>query len=214
MTISNVVLTIFFGLILLALVVHEKTSSGKKRGAQRKQNLGPNTRQPARPAPHPELEGMRITCKSSTDADVQYTLDVNNQTCTCPDWSKRRSAYPKNNPCRLCKHLNVFFEETGVALPAALKPFEDMICHFAFDDSGIPIGEKTEALVIGHPDGAFEPVGHLAVRKSMDSEWVNIYTSSLDYGYNIVERRWAYGNEPEFAQDLLDNMDILKPDRS
>jgi hypothetical protein len=45
-----------------------------------------------------------IQTQSSSDSSVVYTVDLENQTCTCPEW-RARSDQPKNHLERWCKHL-------------------------------------------------------------------------------------------------------------
>lgn len=39
-----------------------------------------------------------------------YTVDLDELTCTCKDWTCRRHNFPKNNENRLCKHLKEAIE--------------------------------------------------------------------------------------------------------
>lgn len=192
--------------ILVLITIYAKYASDQDK-RRRPTRAGRPIRQAVPPMPHPELEGMRITCKSSNELDVQYTLDVNNQTCTCPDWQERRRSFDINIPFRLCKHLCAFYEETGTELPPSLKPFEGMIYHFALEQRGIPLSDKIMAIVLSDSDNSSPSMGLIAT-KSHNSDWINVHESSLRYGYNPRERRWSYQNEPPHAKEVIKGLGL------
>jgi len=155
----------------------------------------------------------KVTCRSSRDPNVKYEISPERQTCTCPDWKERRSSYALNDPRRFCKHLNICFENMNFQLPPALAPFEDMLQHFGLEQKGTPIGADSEIVVVEDKTRGGAETGMLAVRKNPDDDWVNVYFSSLRYGYNQDEDRWSYGNEPPYADELIQNLQIFKKRR-
>jgi hypothetical protein len=60
----------------------------------------------SKPAPESKIKSESdksiIICYSGVK---KYEIDIENRTCTCPDWRKKRSVYYPGEPMRLCKHL-------------------------------------------------------------------------------------------------------------
>lgn len=131
--------------------------------------------------------------RSSSELDVVYTVSGGRQTCTCPNFEKRKH-FPMNDMRRWCKHL-----------------IAQMIDNRAFD--GVSDIDKI-VLSSGWGGGAFFiyeykhpelPVMFFTVGES--NEWLNIlarqkrpgetvWQASGEYarfGWSCYGRRWSYG---------------------
>lgn len=161
------------------------------------------------PSPAP-AKGRIVRIASDSNPSTTYEVSPDKQTCTCPDWRERRSEFGADDPRRFCKHLTQAYEQYVLDYPRMLQPFEDMILHFAFEKKGIPLGEDSEVITVETRGDTTPFMGFLAVRKEKGSEWIDLYEGSERYGYNVKEERWSYGNEPQFADAIIENMAILK----
>lgn len=140
-----------------------------------------------------------ITVASHTDASQEYALDITALSCTCPDWIKRRKDQPPNHPSRLCKHLTEYLGRRPVRIPEVLRPYQDIIKKQGNAARGMPVAGEDCAVDYGDNKG-----NAYMIEASVDSyPWVSINIGSVRYGYNVDERRWAYGNKPVEVRALV-----------
>ncbi len=52
--------------------------------------------------------------ESFTIPGLYYEVDINLETCTCPDWLNRRARYGLGDPRRICKHLASVYPITAI----------------------------------------------------------------------------------------------------
>lgn len=66
-----------------------------------------------------------ITFKSLSDPSIEYEIDLQELTCTCPYFLQQCYRYYRNDPHRLCRHLVQALVQKGV--PDSLKQHEEQI---------------------------------------------------------------------------------------
>ena len=140
----------------------------------------------------PRLPSLKFQTKipSRTNAGVSYKVDLTGPSCTCPDWHGRRSRLPDGHLSRCCKHIFDAYAQ----LPETLTTADWLE---AFLELAWPANPKTEWQLItinSHP---------VLYSSASDKGWANCFAKdgpSYDrYGYNVDERRWAYGAQPHSA---------------
>lgn len=138
----------------------------------------------------------------SYKSDREYQVDLIEQTCTCPDFSELRSKARANSMPRLCKHLMMKLHGSG-----AFKGENEWLRAIADQ----PYGGPKEAWLVERADSP-----PALVTRSGDGVWLNVYARSKrkgeriseasgaikSYGWNTVDRRWAYGEAPPGAREL------------
>ena len=132
---------------------------------------------------------------SQSEPGQSYEVDLSGPSCSCPDWTTRRSRLPLGSLTRCCKHiLHVY------ARLARRERTDGWL--MAFIDNGWP----------AHP-GAEWKLLTLGPRKILfctasDNGWANVFaeegTEYLRFGFNVDEGRWAYGSEPDGAGTIAD----------
>jgi len=135
----------------------------------------------------------KINIKSHSHKNLIYEVDLNKTSCTCPDWLSHRKNLPEYDLTRCCKHIfdayNKFRPSSG--WPGWLEAFLETgwraypTCRWKVSvvrDSYVLIG-------IGN------------------RHWVDIYAKNDNkyrrYGFNKVEKRWSYGDQPELSNKVL-----------
>ncbi len=130
---------------------------------------------------------IQIRVNSLTAKGVQYEVNLNGPSCTCPDWVTQRSGLPQGHLNRCCKHV--------LDALSQIKSDEDWPGWLvAFIDSAYP----------PHPQHRWKTLkvgGQVVLISSAPAGWANVYAEEDEngdsrFGYNIRERRWAYGAEP------------------
>ena len=71
----------------------------KSKLAPKEQGSGGEPEQPVK------LEWPLISTPSKSSKKKTYIINMEERSCTCPDWSERRSHFFRGEPQRLCKHL-------------------------------------------------------------------------------------------------------------
>jgi hypothetical protein len=124
--------------------------------------------------------------ESSSDSGLFYDIELSGPTCSCPDWRTRRAQHPIRHLSRCCKHVLAAY------------------CQASPDD-GWPLwlGAFIENAVPPHVDQQWflgEVKGKPVLMSSAPKDWSNVFApkgSGYDrFGYNVVERRWAYSSAP------------------
>lgn len=146
----------------------------------------------------PSIETV-LNIASFNEPDLVYQINLSGPSCSCPDFKKNRHNLPFGHISRCCKHIMQAFSEVRPSngWPSWLDPFieagfrplpnqEWNVCH----------STNRNYLV-----------------SSANREWANVYARVGDdgekYGYNIVEDRWSYGNEPADAVTLTETIQKL-----
>jgi acid stress-induced BolA-like protein IbaG/YrbA len=136
---------------------------------------------------------------SAEDIEVEgesanYTVNVVNQTCSCPDFEVIRSKFIKGHLRRICKHLAWPMRNN-----AAVGSFERMV----FQEIKFGLSAVTRFRFISTPDVRIA----LAVKHD-ERDWCDIVApkrkgESHDlYGFNITEQRWSYNTRPKDWQAI------------
>lgn len=138
---------------------------------------------------------------SSSMENTVYEVDIENVSCPCADFKKRkRYLFSKNDPRRLCRHLSHIIlnklkidqSELVTAIIAAKN--NDFVKEFKFQ-SGI-------SFYICKSNAEKEWVNIIA-RKRKPGEKDGVYTGAYEiYGYNLIEKRWSYGDGPDGASEI------------
>ena len=140
-----------------------------------------------------------VETRSSSDSSVVYIVDLENQTCTCPDWCAR-SDQPKNHLGRYCKHL------IGEFRAASSLPKDEWI-EWLMSYRGGPIRAwwihlKTAPSVL-LTCGIGSPWVNIHARTKRKGERIANATGSIEQtGWNVIEQRWSYGQGPIGSREL------------
>lgn len=143
------------------------------------------------------LAGGRVRLASFTDPSVTYVLTPGEASCTCPDWQKRRAGISSENPGRVCKHLACWYAANPCDVPPFLSDFKTMISWSVKSPilRGFPCGEACRHGIIGK-------VPYVLGVERAKFPWVNVFVGTSRHGFNLEERRWAYGKKPPNAAEL------------
>ena len=134
-----------------------------------------------------------IGIPSDSNPDTIYVVWPSSLDCTCPDWTKRRASFQKNDPRRLCKHLVYAIAEGKMKLPQNLEAHAAIIKTLNELDKGVPRGKLETISITGQSITLYHPhVGSL-------SEWVNVAEGDSVYAYSPEENRWARDKKPRNA---------------
>lgn len=135
-----------------------------------------------------------LQVESSRGGD-HYDVDLSAHSCTCPDWLDKRQEYPVGHLNRLCKHIAAGFAHTKAANGWLLALVNECMrrnrgVYPANEWAIFQVGSKRKDVLIG----------------CGDTEWVNVYYDGERYGYNLNEDRWAYGDQPPYAKQIIQKM--------
>lgn len=152
----------------------------------------------------PSKKKTKLIVPSHSEDDVLYEIDIENLTCTCPDWLKRRSHTSQDSPSRLCKHLVEYFSRKPVVLPPKLKPYKELISLQGKRLRGM-VAEEDDVHVI------YDKVDEIPFMADYreGTDWINVVIRGQRYGYNWLEERWSYGKEPEYAERIVSKIERL-----
>jgi len=146
----------------------------------------------------PQLPAIDYSCRiqSASDPDSFYDVSLKAPTCSCPDWRNRRSRHPSQHLTRCCKHVLAAYSQ-------------------AAPDGGWPLwlGAFFDCSVPPHPEQQWflSDVKEKAILfSSAPKEWSNVFaTKGATYdrfGYNVVEKRWAYGEAPYNSKTISNSI--------
>lgn len=138
--------------------------------------------------------GTRMRLPSESQRGLFYDVDMENMTCTCPDWQSRRSTQPVDSPARYCKHLLKGLALYPSAFPPALEDMRPLLESFQADNRGTPCPTSEYSVRYGIYKGIPYALGW-----QQDSEWSNVFLPGVRYGYSFEQQRWSYGQEPDDA---------------
>jgi hypothetical protein len=131
--------------------------------------------------------------KSHSERGVRYHVDLSFPSCTCPDFMTRRQSLPVGHINRCCKHVFDAYRQ--------LVTVEDCRGWMrGFIENGWP----------AHPDSEWSVVpvdGSYILASTAPNGWSNIYAINGHeygrFGYNLAEERWAYGEAPGHADEIV-----------
>lgn len=135
-----------------------------------------------------QLPQLDYNCRidSYSEPGSFYDIGLSGPTCSCPDWRTRRSRHPVRHLTRCCKHVLAAFSQ---AAPNGGWP----LWLGAFFENAVPPHVDQEWF-LGEVKG--KPV----LMSSAPKDWSNVFAPKGGgyerFGYNVLERRWAYGIAP------------------
>jgi len=124
-----------------------------------------------------------------------YTVSLIDYTCTCPSFTEDHAKAPPRNYGRMCKHI------CGLLNQRKFLPLLDPIClAMVTEGFGVCPG-RMDRDMNGHP---------IYITGTNSSGWLNVFALKrvngkkyYQFGYNVNENRWAYGNRPKIDEQLL-----------
>lgn len=147
----------------------------------------------------------KLRIPSSSELDVFYDVDLAGPSCSCPDWRARRTRLPQGHLTRCCKHVL-----DGYAQLSYERDVDEWLRCFI--DTGWPARPGTEWRLLT-VDGET-----VLVSSAANKGWANVFAQEdgvyLRFGYNVEERRWAYGSEPQGSSIIVDAIRSLDEARS
>jgi hypothetical protein len=127
-------------------------------------------------------------------AQEPYLVDMNELTCTCPDFINVRSKFPVTDARRLCKHLGKIIRTFNNKLEIHGSDFVRRTSTGLYH--GYPLSEIYEILI----DEPINEIKTIYITKKEDGDWIDVMFPSGNYitggGYNMKEKRWSYGKSP------------------
>ena len=117
-------------------------------------------------------------------------------TCTCADWIDRRRTKPEGSLGRACKHIVLTIFERGLyrSLP---KPIWAVLNNCLMRNGGT--GPSDEYIAVDVKERQF-------VVSYGNGDWANVIEFRASdcerFGYNLIQKRWAYGESPKGARGL------------
>ena len=137
---------------------------------------------------------------SLTDkAQGAYQVDFSTPSCSCPDFKSHRQHLPERHISRCCKHIIQGYSQ--------IRPEEGWPGWLdSFLEAGFrPLPDQSWAIVES------DKCNFLV--SSAGPDWGNVYAEidgdNTKYSYHISEKRWAYDNVPDEAQNLIDTIEHL-----
>ncbi len=140
-----------------------------------------------------KYEGPDEFATNSLSGSDQYTLNVKNWTCTCPDWEKRHANHEPGSPGRLCKHLLATIADYPELLPNDMLAFGIIMTDRFQHERGMPGNDAVY--------GTYDGMAYIIQRG--DDGWVNFFINDKRFGYHPGKKRWANGKSPDGASALL-----------
>ena len=188
------------------MLVHERQRQSRlqaKRTLQEKELQQFHIEKFGHDLPIKPVEGI-LKVRSQFTVGVKYDVDLDQQTCTCENFRKRRS-HPKNHVARWCKHLLKELKKAGAF--STLEGLQAEVVTFSFT-------QCNKMYLIKHQD---LPEMVLTLGDALHSEgWININARKKrtgenikqasgkfeNYGWNLHEKRWSYTDGPAGASLL------------
>lgn len=173
-----------------------KRSEAALKAAQRRALLPPGIQVPERTEPPRTVE-----VPSETDAEQVYTVDLQELSCDCPEWTKRRSGYPVRDVRRIDKHIARALLDRG----GSGDPRVD--CLIGPMRGKSRLGTKAQDL------WSFDVAdANVLIATRQGTVWYDVIAQDAAgkwrrYGYNPDEVRWAYGKGPPGAAVIEERVD-------
>lgn len=137
---------------------------------------------------------MTIRVESQSESDVVYSVDLTGPSCDCPAWERSRSHLPRGSLSRCCKHV---IDALHRVRPRGGWPgWLDTFVEYGWQ----PNSAKEWFVVDIRERAALFSIG--------GNDWCDVFAFSggiyQRFGYNVVESRWSYENEPTGARKIED----------
>ena len=140
-----------------------------------------------------------------------YQVDLDNLSCTCPDFTDFRSQFPDGDARRLCKHQRNLIAKLEDMLSIDSDP---MLKEIILKDPGhgFPAVDSFFKLAFDPPIKG--PESFYLMRKK-DHEWVDVFLfedgGCERSGYSLKDKRWAYSDNPfPHGSKTIHNLAIQK----
>jgi hypothetical protein len=165
-----------------------------------------------------KLQGT-IIVESFSDPGKTYTVNINNLSCSCPDYGENRSKFSLDDPRRLCKHLMETLAK-GKNVPSSVAPIKQIIDRFARQrHKGFPIYDHRITTSI---DGRnLEILADTIDEKGDDVSWIGIIYDGHYYTYGAEIGKWVTSrtdvtpgpppNEKEIVEVIKNNISKFDP---
>lgn len=113
----------------------------------------------------------------------KYEVNLNDFSCTCPDWEQRRFQFDVRDIRRACKHVARFLNFIPFSWVLPIPPY-DFACASTEIDGYV----------------------YALIQKETDS-WVDVFVKNrldeiYDYGFNVAEKRWSFKSRPRHAREI------------
>lgn len=125
-----------------------------------------------------------------------YQINLQQLSCTCPDFKKRRAYFPEGDIRRVCKHQ----AQAIIGLRKNMKITDDMRIQNIIrgsQDMGFHVFDQCIEVTFNESVRGPNPF-YIFIEPNND--WINVVSFSLRSftraGYNTIEKRWAYGSSP------------------
>lgn len=128
---------------------------------------------------------ISIKVQSVMSRGVEYDVDLDELTCSCPDFDKRHTYVDEFDFGRLCKHLRQAYREHAGDLPLLVTALLDRGGARSYHT--VQLGTAS-SFVLG---------------VTPERPWVDVFLQIDDawkcWGYDLGEQRWSYNTAPPAA---------------
>lgn len=145
--------------------------------------------------------------RRATDGGADHEVNLEELSCDCEDWKKRRAELAQGHPGRICRCLAQAYAE---ALEEGLgkdwvQPFVGMIRDLAGLFRGSDLAPSWQTVMIGD---------HQYLIASGGGEWVHVHGPATDgeydrFSYRRKDRSWFFGAEPPDADAIARSIDTI-----
>lgn len=133
---------------------------------------------------------------SHSDPSVFYLVDTELLSCSCPDWTKRRSEFPDHDVRRLCKHLT---RHVSNSRDLRYSTFMGTVERFALLGWGIPVDRIPDTV---SADGVI--LGVLDPAPTQENPWYSVSFNGQEFSYSKRFDKWGEGRPlPSPALELF-----------
>lgn len=128
-----------------------------------------------------------------------YSVNLSNLSCTCPDFIKRRADFQPTDIRRMCKHISKSIIDTKLNAKLTKNNLIRLFVKRSSEkNKGIPLFHELIQINIDEEIKGPNPF-YLLLNKDnypLVDVLVLLKTTYNRFGYNFEEKRWSYGNNP------------------
>ena len=150
---------------------------------------------PSNQLPDLKDESLRSIRVKSSDGKRYYSVNLLDYTCTCPSFLEIQSKAPPRDLGRLCKHICRCLNRRPI-----LKLLSPICRAMVQEGRGIHPGRF----------GRDRRGNRIYITGVSSQGWLNVFAlkrkdgrTYFRFGYNVKERRWAYGIKPNIDEGTL-----------
>lgn len=145
----------------------------------------------------PEIPSIPLMVEMPAEGKEEtFTLDLQQHTCSCPEWVENRMDFPEGDYRRCCVHLAQAFRSLAKHEGALQRDplFVAFVEEHGKRGRGAALDEVWRVVVINKT--------RVLYGASPASEWVDVYAPGSNgqyrrFGYNRKKQRWGYGEKPD-----------------